>query len=1720
MSSREVKPASETTQYVLDSIHALRQKLLDVSLRNPLISFKHAGRSARHVRVIDELPDQLFEKLNGEGAMTFRSLGVEETIPQDEKTIPFQRALDAAKLNDPEYLAALRELGEEPGEKALQRLETELRVRLRERLGMPARRQKAGLTPQEVAEKQGLDPSFDLPAISAVPPEKRLGKHSDSVIQTLLFAETMDRVLFNIRENVRLSIDETGVNPLFCVFGFLEWYEDTNSEVPLHAPLLMLPLQIQRELVRGTYQYRVRGAGDGAMVNVAMAERLKRDFDITLPALGEEETPEAYFARVQCAVEPVKGWKVRRWVTVGLFSFARIAMYHDLDPAHWAAAGGVENHPKVLRLLAGLNAEPKEYGRENPGEAPSPVDDLSEDIPLIADADSSQLRAIKDALDRRDLVVEGPPGTGKSQTITNLIAAALAKGKTVLFLAEKMAALSVVKDRLAHAGLDEFCLELHSTKAGRKETVDKLGKRLSREAPKTVEAELQATLKHLNQTKEHLQRGVEELAKPAGRLSYTVQELLWRCHQARERTRGVPSDVDEITFPNALELTETDLERVTAVARQFEANREKIREQYGSVQQQPWLGIARGDLDPVTAEDVVRRVSRLHQAATPVAALAARLRELTGCDCATAAELRPLANVPNLPAPPAGGDRLVAPLIQPQTLSAIRQFVQDLDSYVKLRNEAATAFAEPGDVEQCQPELLKKVAEKVEPLGLQDKTAAEVKAQVERRRREIEEWDAIAALLKEMASFAGWQETMTAEGERLLVAAVELAAQADASLLALRKPEYLQPGVATLLEARAQQTARLRPQAEALRGKYVLELKPDPAALRRDAAALRSAPFLPFLSPGWWRARKTFLGLCRAPGKPGRHEMAAALDEIAGHLTEVAAFEQDQELAKLLGASFKGLDTDLEPTRRVAAWMEQVRTRVTTFSPIGNHLRLLLIEGAAERVLALGALAGHGRLANLKKAHATDPGMRRGVLEFAGIARSRLEGTLEVDALLGQIRPALGWKAGQSRALASDLARLDDLRTAVEQSAAARKVLGDAFLGTRTDVRGMVAALVYVEAVYRSPLAARVKTWMCERDVTPRYAELVALAKEIISGLKVLDGAVQELVSITKVDWPRWLKAATPDAVKLDDLAAYTVRCAMDPEGLHLLVDDERLLADAQEAGIGPVMAWTERAKWTGRGLADICRRVCYQSLARDAIARSPVLAQFTGDRYQGHRERFRDLDRKLIGLRQQKIATDLLRRPVDEGNESGPRSTWTNLALVRNEVTKQRQHIAVRALLDRASAAIQQLMPCFMMSPLSVAQYLKPGALKFDLVVMDEASQLRPEDAIGAVARSGQVVIVGDPKQLPPTSFFMSGEVVPGDEEQETVAHEQSILDAALSVMSPARRLKWHYRSRHASLIAFSNREFYDSELVIFPTPHAADDDYGIRYHHLPDAVYGDGVNPVEARTVAERCVEYALAQPERSLGVVTLNQKQSELVKLEIDRLAAENPSFEAWRKRREETLEPFFVKNLENVQGDERDTIVISTVYGKDAQGNLFQRFGPINAQGGHRRLNVLFTRAKCQILVYSSLDPSDLRVDEKSSWGLRALKGFLQFARGGSFDGAAPTGREPDSEFEVAVAKVLKDAGLEVVPQVGVRGYFIDLAVVNPKKPGEYLLGVECDGAAYHSGKSVRDRDRLRQEILERLNWRIHRVWSLDWYRNPKREQEKLLKRVREVLDVAS
>lgn len=558
------------------------------------------------------------------------------------------------------------------------------------------------------------------------------------------------------------------------------------------------------------------------------------------------------------------------------------------------------------------------------------------------------------------------------------------------------------------------------------------------------------------------------------------------------------------------------------------------------------------------------------------------------------------------------------------------------------------------------------------------------------------------------------------------------------------------------------------------------------------------------------------------------------------------------------------------------------------------------------------------------------------------------------------------------------------------------------------------------------------------------------------------------------------------------------------------------------ELGLATLVTEHETGRIARPTLADAFERSALEQWRTAWLDRAPILRDFNGDFHRHDIEQFRALDRAQQALSQQYVLTRL--------EAALPRldlaAKGSELETLLRETRKKTRHLAIRKLLAATTALRKRLKPCFLMSPLSVAQYLPPDAA-FDLVVFDEASQIETHDAIGAIARGSQVVVVGDSKQLPPTRFFSrkvdDEDAAPNENDVEDL---ESILDEAAAKRIPQRSLGWHYRSKHDALIEFSNREYYGNELQVFPAANRQASDLGVVWHRIADGVYHSGggeharTNPREAEVLVDYLVSALLRhRPEdRTFGVVTFSMTQRDRVLDLLDAKRKELPALE----RHFSGPEKVFVKNLENVQGDERDEILFSVGYAPDERGKLRHHFGPLSNSGGERRLNVAITRARAQLRVFSTLTHDAIDASRTHARGALHLREFLRFAaERGTPRLSVAVKPEAESGFEREVYDFLTHQGYQVHTKVGCGQYRLDFAIVSPSHPGRYALGVELDGMTYSSAHTACDRDRLRAEVLQRLGWRLHRVWSLDWYRDRDAAREKLSSEVqRAVVDAES
>ncbi|HEX6037171.1 DUF3320 domain-containing protein [Longimicrobium sp.] len=690
---------------------------------------------------------------------------------------------------------------------------------------------------------------------------------------------------------------------------------------------------------------------------------------------------------------------------------------------------------------------------------------------------------------------------------------------------------------------------------------------------------------------------------------------------------------------------------------------------------------------------------------------------------------------------------------------------------------------------------------------------------------------------------------------------------------------------------------------------------------------------------------------------------------------------------------------------------------------------------------------------------------------------------------------------------AAEMRRADELRREREALAAAdgagRELFGGLWQGERSDWDALDGYVKWV---------VEFRCLCVQHQVADETAALAAQPAPDVSMAESLrtsaEGAARALDGLRALaQWPDSYLQDKPLAEIADRASALEASLRTAPRWAAFEIVRARV---ADGAG-GELLAPAFAGEVTFDDLPRAFRRAFHQKWVSAAVQERVPLRQFATLSHEQRVAEFRALDQAVLAENRDTLIGRL--RDAVQARLREPAASAA-MPFLQTQMARERRHAPLRRTLQQSGAAIRAIKPCFMMSPLTVAQLLDGGSPSFDVVIFDEASQLPSEDAVGAIVRGQRLVVVGDPKQLPPTNFFsvMSGQAAAELAEDGTplVEDSESVLEEFMGAGVPKTRLRWHYRSTHESLITFSNVSFYEADLHTFPSVETASHAAGLVFEHVADGVYeGKGLNLVEARRVVDAVLRHAREHPDVSLGVGTFNLRQQLAIQNELELRRRQDPSLEPFFGR--DHAEPFFVKNLENIQGDERDVIFLSVTYAKARDGRLRYNFGPINGENGWRRLNVLTTRARRRMVVFSSMKGDDINPASATSRGPQLLREFLLFAERGQLQSATATAAaDAESLFEQQVMEELTRRGVRVQPQVGAAGYRIDMAVVDDEMPGRFVCGIECDGVAYHSSETARDRDRLRQQVLEARGWQIHRVWSTDWFKDRDGQIDRLMR----------
>lgn len=1456
-----------------------------------------------------------------------------------------------------------------------------------------------------------------------------------------LAQDEMESRLVELFRTSRTTMQEGGSNTLYLALGFLSWSRDEKDDKKYRAPLILVPVSLERRSARSGFSLRLHD--DEPRFNPTLLEMLRQDFELEL-GVNDAELPKdetgldvaGIWKTVSNAVKDIKGWEVVEDVVLATFSFAKYLMWKDLTER----TEQLKLNPVVRHLI-----ETPRDSYESTVEFPD-ARRLDVELPVSKTfcplpADSSQLSAVVAGSKGKDFVLIGPPGTGKSQTISNLIAQCLAERKRVLFVSEKMAALDVVYRRLADVGLGNFCLELHSNKARKTEVLEQL--RTSWDAASAMAPEdWQAEAERLEGLRSQLNGYVERLhLRHSNGLS--VYEAIGKV------VAGHDLPFLQLSWPSAQIHDSAAMRTLRDTAELLDVHAKVMG--VGQLAANPLAHIAQTEWSPLWQAALLDAARVVEPAASKFQAAAESLRGSIGLP-ALSLEPRGRNGLRLLAAtlPAASGHdwqfvlrpdaksiadslRQAAPLVQRhrevhsslslprgnQVLEDLRLGVAQLTRYFELQSQLSqpwndtlwSRLASGVALLRTRQELLSQLT-----LPYREEISTAAVQQLQSDWRELQDSSWPMSMIRRRALTKKLKELATGGGEPEIGADIERLAKIEALQTEIKALEDL-----SLPTSNA--WAGLRTELDVARASLGFQ------------GALKQA-----------RVRAPWEEVGLDPVSHGRCGDSAR-DDLQ-RMREMRQIEQVVSRLSTLGNETDGVwsayETNLAAAKAFVIY--QGALAAARANSIWQDEGFVAVESGRAGATAAADLTKMRELVSLQ-------GRLLGYADLSAKTSGLWSG---LQTKIERIEPALKFFEALSAALAA-------LASTPETLAA---------------VKAPVALLLGDSNVLLAPTGVVAGAGHAYADALQEYGEAVARFS-VASGLPESEQSTLEELLPTQV------------AERAHDVLRSSNR-------LNAWCAWRKARRQALALGLAPVVNGLEqgaislgRVKETFE--TDYCRWWLNTVVDGDEVLRTFVSAE--------HEKRIRDfceLDERFINLTQAWV-----RAQLSAGHPSPDRvSRGSEWGLLRYEMQKKTRHLPLRELMSQASTAVMRLTPCLLMSPLSIAQYLPAETANFDVVIFDEASQIPVWDAIGAMARAKQVIMVGDPKQLPPTSFFDRAESDVDDIDVETEL--ESILEECIGANLPTMKLSWHYRSRHESLIAFSNYRYYDGDLVTFPSP--VTNDRAVSFNHVSNGQYERGgarTNKPEAKALVADLVARLKSADFRdsglTIGVVTFNAEQQSLIEDLLDEERRKDPSIEPHFL--DTQLEPVFVKNLESVQGDERDIMYFSTTYGPGIDGTMPMNFGPMNQQGGERRLNVAITRARQELRVFGSFRPEQMDLSRTQALGVRDLKHFLEFAdRGARALGEIVAGSLGDFEspFEKAVSIALVERGWRLHSQVGVSAFRIDLGVVDPDAPGRYLAGVECDGATYHRSATARDRDKLREHVLRGLGWEIVRIWSTDWW----------------------
>lgn len=1420
-------------------------------------------------------------------------------------------------------------------------------------------------------------------------------------LETNRSIKEQQKTLRNLRDKAKTAIEEQGVNILYLSFGFLKWKESLDSEQIITSPIILVPVMLTLEAISSPFVLSLHD--DEIVVNPTLIYKLENDFGINLPEFDDHEDDiMEYLGRIH-EIATKNQWKVTFETSLSLLSFLKINMYKDLDKNKEM----IEAHP-VIKALSGDITQVKtlseEYDNYDHDNKTRPIDTYQ-----IMDADSSQQDAILYSKKGISFVLQGPPGTGKSQTITNIIAEILADGKKVLFVSEKLAALEVVHKRLSQAGIADFCLTLHSHKANKKEVLNELGRTLSMNRIK-VQDEALYQLELLQNQRDKLNRYNTELHTPCQPLNKSIYDINGKLARLYE--------TPDVIFPieDVGDTTPEKLNRYIYLLNELSKTIGKMSEDYAL---NPWRSCNVPNVPHELRHDIETYLRRLVPKITALSESydsinkgldLDRKSSITGTN--ELIEILELsAKSPKVPVTWIYEED-ISPLVeQAETYRNLKVEYQSLITELSVRYNEGFFDLPAGIMLQELGSSLNDVKRYInkETFHSDSEIISSVKDVIILLEKFIEKLSIAKSAGVSISEKFAMKQTNNIVS---LISVYELLGY----MLSRPKPteEWFEAdkfGVVKKLFAETKEVhSQLDAAIKSLTSRYDREiLTIDYSSMLKRFKTEYASVFRVF-KKSYRSDKNTIRALANdMPKKIDDALIISVLNELKEIADKNAWIGDNKELiTNLLGSHYMGDHTDWSMLEKAIGNFDAI---VAYFSSeqLPQKVREFLLAGGAnnEEIKSLydnlALVVNSDIMSSINRVFLTS--LKADYLELTELQQV-MENTLEILKILKDIYDKMIMYCRQGMTFEEaigNITKLDRLqaidRSIDAQSESLKTNYQFLFNGINTDWDTILHSLTWTSDLKKLNAKYALSRSFIERICTDTISTAAAA-----DGMRIL----QQKFSDISEEWNWYINLFDDkDEFLKADLHALLIRvkrCLNSIYSLEEWIDFRRWREECKKEGMSEYIEKIETMKIDRILIVDAFLKRFYR-LWLDVVMRNyPAVNSFRRRSQEDTIKEFDKLDLTQLALARSRVKERLISRLPDLNRAT---SAVDEVGVLKRELNKQRKIMPLRKLFKAIPNLLLTLKPCLMMSPLSVSLFLEAENYNFDVVIFDEASQVCTEDAIGAIMRGTQVVIAGDSKQLPPTSFFAAttsdGDYDTEDyneDEYEDADAFESILDESVTVL-PERTLRWHYRSRHEHLIAFSNAKIYNYDLITFPSHMDKVPDNGVEYIYVANGVYDRGGkknNINEAKKVAELVFEHIKKFPNRSLGVVTFSGAQQQAVETAIRQLRLQNQQFESFFS--EDKEESFFVKNLENVQGDERDTIIFSIGYAKDHNGVMYMNFGPLSRDGGYRRLNVAITRAKYNVKLIGSIHPTDIKVENINSEGVKMLRSYIEFALNGA------------------------------------------------------------------------------------------------------------------------